>query len=259
MRLAASSAFFTASGEEISGLGRPFGTPTAVRIVTIGVALSRAMAPEVSAPGNGAMMMETSSACPFATLRRPSTPLAKVTFTVRPLFASNAVTIFCVGARIGPTASSVISPCACAPAVAHAPHASAMATDTEERCFIATLRQLALGVGSWKLAIACVRRLLCAPIVFRRRARRDLHGLHLLDVFRVERLGPAERALLRDAVFGPELAHHVVLAGQEARHLARRNDRPVRADLARKRRNDLIGVEDPARFSDVRRGEIRSE
>jgi hypothetical protein len=55
------------------------------------------------------MMSETSSAWPFATILLVSTPLAKVIFTFCPVFASKFATIFCVGARIGPTASRLIS------------------------------------------------------------------------------------------------------------------------------------------------------
>ena len=60
MDFAARSAFFTAAGVEISGLGAPFGTATAVRMPATGVALLGMMLPEEIAPGKGAMMSDTS-------------------------------------------------------------------------------------------------------------------------------------------------------------------------------------------------------
>src|SRR3954467_6487152 len=137
MLRAASNAFLNAAGVEISGFGRPFGTPTAVRMVVIGVALLRTMDPEASAPGKGAMMIETSSGCPLATVLRVSEPLPYVTVTLWPVFASKPATIFWVGARIGPTASSVISLAVWARALSKPPHAHAMATISEDTFFIA--------------------------------------------------------------------------------------------------------------------------
>ena len=69
------------------------------------------MVPEAIAPGNGAIMSDTSRPWPFATILRVSAPLPKVTFTLEPVLASKLATIFWVGARIGPTASNVISLC----------------------------------------------------------------------------------------------------------------------------------------------------
>ena len=82
MDFAASSAFFTAAGVEMSGFGLPFGTAMAVRKFAIGVALLGMMVPEAIAPGKGAMIKDTSSAWPLATDCRAAVPLTYVTFTL---------------------------------------------------------------------------------------------------------------------------------------------------------------------------------
>src|SRR3989442_14922290 len=109
MLFAARSAFLTAAGVEMSGFGRPFGTPTAVRMLATSVALLGKMVPEAIAPGKGAMISDTSRPWPLATILLVSAPLPYVTFTFCPVFASKFATIFAVGARMGPTASRVIS------------------------------------------------------------------------------------------------------------------------------------------------------
>src|SRR4029077_19897278 len=134
MLFAARSAFLTAAGVEISGLGRPFGTPTAVRMLATTVALAWSMVPEAIAPGKGAMMSDTSSGWPLATVLLVSAPLPYVTFTLWPVFASKLATIFCVGARMGPTASRVIS--FWAPALAQPPNTSAITKIAEETFFV---------------------------------------------------------------------------------------------------------------------------
>src|SRR5260370_20425146 len=82
MLFAASSAFLRAAGVEISGLGRPLGTATAVRMLATEVALLGRMAPDATAPGKGAIRSETPSGWPLATIGLVSAPLPYVTLTL---------------------------------------------------------------------------------------------------------------------------------------------------------------------------------
>src|SRR5258707_11291491 len=124
--------------------------------------------------------------------------------------------IFSVGARIGPTASNVISPCA--RALVQPPSTSTIANSAEHAGFVRFIDGL-------------LSDLLNAPVVVRRGARLDLHRLHLLDVLGVHGLLATERGLERHAVFDREVVENVVLAGQKAWDFARGNERPVRSDL----------------------------
>src|SRR5438445_12229578 len=97
MLFAARSAFFTATGVEMSGLGRPLGTPTAVRMLATSVALLGMMVPEAIAAGKGAMMSDTSRGWALATVLLVCAPLALVTLTLRPGLALKFAPIFWVG------------------------------------------------------------------------------------------------------------------------------------------------------------------
>ena len=63
----------------------------------------------------------------------------------------------------------------------------------------------------------------------------------------------------RYSVFGREVVEDVVLAGQKTWHFARRNDRSVGSDLTGERRDHLVRIEDPARFANVRRRQVRGD
>src|SRR6202008_2005437 len=121
--------------------------------------------------------------------------------------------IFAVGARIGPTASNVISPCA--RALVQPPSTSTIAKSAEHAGIVRFMD----GLRSDSLN---------ALVVLRRGARLDLHSLHLLDVLRVHRFLAAQRGFERHAVLDGEVVEDVVLAGQKAWHLARRNERSIR-------------------------------
>src|SRR5258705_4547424 len=241
MLLAASSTFLTAAGVEMSGFGRPFGTPTAVRMFATTVALPGTIVTEAIAPGNGAMISETSRPWPFATVLLVSEPLPYVTLTLWPVFASKPATIVAVGTRMGPTASSVISPWA--RALVQPPSRRTMTTIADAAFFVLSM-----------MAGSC---LLNALVMLRRGARGDFHGLHLLDVLGVQGFLATQRGLGRDAVFGREVVEDVVLAGQETGYFARRDDRSVGSELTRERRDHLVGIVEPAGFANVRRRQVR--